>query len=69
MSGHILLKWGTIKGWGGIDEQSLAILQRWAMSAQLGELAFAAHYRKPLGIDEVTRMAPTPEVKARPGRG
>jgi hypothetical protein len=28
----------------------------------------AAHWRKPLRIDEVNRMAPTPEVIARPGR-
>jgi hypothetical protein len=28
----------------------------------------AVHYRKPLRIDEVARMAPTAEVLARPGR-
>jgi len=30
--------------------------------------ARAAHWRKPLRIDEVNRLAPTPEVKARTGR-
>jgi hypothetical protein len=29
----------------------------------------AVHWRRPLRIDEVARMAPTAEVKARPGRG
>jgi hypothetical protein len=38
------------------------------MSAEIGERAVAVHYRKPLRVDEVARMAPTPEVKARPGR-
>jgi hypothetical protein len=31
--------------------------------------SFAVHWRKPLRLDEVNRMAPTPEVKAREGRG
>jgi hypothetical protein len=30
--------------------------------------AVAVHWRKPLRIDEVNQMAPTPEVIARPGR-
>jgi hypothetical protein len=30
--------------------------------------AIAAHWRKPLRIDEVNLMAPTPEVIARQGR-
>jgi hypothetical protein len=30
---------------------------------------FAVHYRRPLRIDEVNRMAPTPEVLSREGRG
>ena len=38
------------------------------MSAQLGMMASAVHYRRPLRIDEIARMAPTEEVKARPGR-
>ena len=38
------------------------------MSAMLGERAISVHWRKPLRIDEVAQMAPTPEVKDRPGR-
>jgi hypothetical protein len=38
------------------------------MSAQFGMLAIAVHYRRPLRIDEVNRMAATPDVRARPGR-
>lgn len=38
------------------------------LSAQLGETAVAVHYRRPLRVDEVADMAPTPEVKLRPGR-
>lgn len=35
----------------------------------MGELGGAAiHWRKPLRIDEVARLAPTVEVRARPGR-
>ena len=28
----------------------------------------AMHYRRPLRLDEVNRMAPTEEVRSRPGR-
>jgi hypothetical protein len=38
------------------------------MSEQFGMRACAVHYRRPLRIDEIARMAPTPEVLARPGR-
>ena len=38
------------------------------MSQELGMLASAVHYRRPLRIDEIARMAPTPEVKNREGR-
>lgn len=31
--------------------------------------ALAMHWRKPLRIDEVAQMAPTPAVLARKGRG
>lgn len=31
-------------------------------------VAVAAHWRKPLRVDEVNQMAPTPEVIARRGR-
>jgi hypothetical protein len=30
--------------------------------------AVAAHWRKPLRIDEIAQMADTPEVRQRPGR-
>jgi len=39
------------------------------MSEQLGTLASAVHYRRPLRVDEVARMAPTPDVRKREGRG
>jgi hypothetical protein len=39
------------------------------MSREIGELAISVHWRKPLSLEEVARMAPTPEVKAREGRG
>ena len=38
------------------------------MSNQIGDLAVAVHYRRPLRVDEVARMAPTDEVRERPGR-
>lgn len=38
------------------------------MTGELGEAAVAVHYRKPLRLDEVNRLAPTAEVRARPGR-
>ena len=38
------------------------------MTAFLGERAVSVHWRKPLRIDEVARMAPTQEVRERPGR-
>lgn len=31
-------------------------------------LTMTMQWRKPLSLDEVARMAPTPEVRARPGR-
>jgi hypothetical protein len=34
----------------------------------LGIAAVAVHYRKPLRFDEVNQMAPTSEVRIRPGR-
>jgi hypothetical protein len=34
----------------------------------LGANAVAVHWRKPLRVDEVNMMAPTPEVRERPGR-
>jgi len=38
------------------------------MTAEWGERAVSVHYRRPLRIDEINRMAPTPEVRAREGR-
>jgi hypothetical protein len=39
------------------------------MSKQLGDQAFAVHYRRPLKIEEVARMGQTTEVRQRLGRG
>lgn len=38
------------------------------MGDVLGDRAISVHWRKPLRIDEVARMAPTEEVRNRPGR-
>lgn len=38
------------------------------MAGELGARAIAVHWRKPLRIDEVNRLAPTAEVIRRPGR-
>ena len=38
------------------------------MAAALGTSPSAMHWRKPLSIEEVNRMAPTEEVRTRPGR-
>lgn len=38
------------------------------MTKSMGERAIALHFRRPLSLDEVNRMQPTPEVRARPGR-
>lgn len=34
----------------------------------LGPAAITCNWRKPLRLDEITRLAPTPDVRARPGR-
>jgi hypothetical protein len=39
------------------------------MSKEIGMMAVAVHYRKPLRVDEVARMALTGKVRERPGRG
>lgn len=36
--------------------------------AEYGRSAIAAHWRKPLRVDEISQMAPTDEVRARQGR-
>lgn len=38
------------------------------MAAEVGAEPRAMHWRKPLSIEEVNRMAPTEEVHRRPGR-
>ena len=38
------------------------------MTSVIGERAVSVHWRKPLRIDEVSRLAPTIEVRGRPGR-
>lgn len=38
------------------------------MTALLGNAAVSVHWRKPLRIDEIPRMARTQEVLQRPGR-
>lgn len=38
------------------------------MTMMLGERAVSVHWRKPLRIDEIPRMAATREVRERPGR-
>lgn len=38
------------------------------MTAVIGDRAISVHWRKPLRIDEIARMAPTSEVVSRPGR-
>jgi hypothetical protein len=38
------------------------------MTEWLGERAVSVHWRKPLRIDETAQMAPTQEVRDRPGR-
>lgn len=35
---------------------------------ETGKTMIAGNWRKPLRLDEVNQMAPTPEVRARPGR-
>lgn len=52
---------GTDEPWFMDDPREVA--------AELGFASIAVHWRKPLRVDEVARMAPTPEVKAREGRG
>lgn len=37
-------------------------------SGHFGMASVAVHYRRPLRLDEVNRMGPTPDAVARPGR-
>ncbi len=38
------------------------------LAATMGASPRAMHWRKPLSISEINRMAPTEEVRSRPGR-
>jgi hypothetical protein len=38
------------------------------MTGELGRAAIAVHWRRPLRIDEINRLALTAEVRERPGR-
>lgn len=38
------------------------------VEAETGRPLVAMHWRKPLSIEEITQMAPTPEVRERKGR-
>jgi len=49
---------GTLEPWH-LDEEVLLVHPG----------AVSANWRKPLSLSEVAQMAPTPEVRARPGRG
>lgn len=55
---RLLFKVGTDEPWF-LDEEFLG---------DFAASAVAAHWRKPLRIDEVNQMAPTPEVRERQGR-
>lgn len=72
-----VLRWGPTK-WRRAEALRDKIMrgvgtdEEWVteeMSDELGMAVSAVHYRRPLRIDEIARMAPTPEVKAREGRG
>lgn len=55
-----MFKTGTSEPFIGEDIQEMA--------DEIGISPRAMHWRKPLSIEEVNRMAPTDEVRARPGR-
>lgn len=57
---RVMFKLGSQEPFIGED------IQRMAM--ETGRSPIAMHWRKPLSIVEVNQMAPTEEVKARPGR-
>jgi hypothetical protein len=72
-----VLRWSPTK-WRKAEELRDRILrgvgtdEPWVaedLSKQFGELAVCVHYRRPLRIDEINRMAPTADVRAREGRG
>lgn len=57
---RIMFRYGTSEPWISEDIQRMA--------DELGVSPRAMHWRKPLTIEEVARMAPTDEVRERRGR-
>jgi hypothetical protein len=57
---RIMFNVGTSEPFIGEDVQEIADV--------LGVSPRAMHWRKPLSIEEINRMAQTPEVRERPGR-
>lgn len=55
-----MFRYGTSEPWISEDIQRMA--------DELGVSPRAMHWRKPLTIEEVARMAPTDEVRERRGR-
>lgn len=55
---RLMFKVGTDEPWFYDDE----------FYGEFSDVAVAAHWRKPLRIDEVNQMTPTPEVISRQGR-
>ena len=51
----------------GTDEALIAVDYR-EIAAEVGIAPRTMQWRKPLRVDEVARMAPTPEVRERRGR-
>lgn len=49
-------------------EEALIPVNDLEMAAELGFNPVTAQWRKPLSIDEMAKMAPTEEVRARQGR-
>ena len=64
--------WRRMEGLGDRIMRGCGTEEPWFYDAEFyGEYqdeAVAAHWRKPLRLDEVNLMAPTVEVIARPGR-
>lgn len=56
-----------IMGMCGTNEPLIAVDYN-ELAAEVGMSPRTLQWRKPLRIDEVGRMAPTEEVRARPGR-
>ena len=54
-------------GMCGTDEALIAVDYR-EIAAEVGMAPRTLQWRKPLRVDEIARMAPTPEVRERRGR-